>query len=110
MWCRSPIRRTAISPRIRSFPLSSRSSWPAMRTRRIHEELRSCTTLSPFAYPRCETRSEEHKSELQSLMRNSYAGFCLTKKKKQLTYVVIKDMLQPHQHITEEQPHTESPT
>src|SRR3546814_9887886 len=26
-------------------------------------------------------RSEEHTSELQSLMRNSYAGFCLTKKK-----------------------------
>src|SRR3546814_4091291 len=24
-----------------------------------------------------ETRSEEHKSELQSLMRISYAGFCL---------------------------------
>src|SRR3546814_2745754 len=26
-------------------------------------------------------RSEEHTSELQSLMRNSYAGFCLRKKK-----------------------------
>src|SRR3546814_10189961 len=27
-------------------------------------------------------RSEEHTSELQSLMRNSYAVFCLQKKKK----------------------------
>src|SRR3546814_1839556 len=27
-------------------------------------------------------RSEEHTSELQSLMRNPYAGFCLKKKKK----------------------------
>src|SRR3546814_5513562 len=27
-------------------------------------------------------RSEEHTSELQSLMRNSYAGFCLKKKNK----------------------------
>src|SRR3546814_2626769 len=27
------------------------------------------------------TRSEEHTSELQSLMRNSYAVFCLNKKK-----------------------------
>src|SRR3546814_5945644 len=27
-------------------------------------------------------RSEEHKSELQSLMRNSYAVFCLTNKNK----------------------------
>src|SRR3546814_7543423 len=26
-------------------------------------------------------RSEEHTSELQSLMRNSYAGFCLKKNK-----------------------------
>src|SRR3546814_3858645 len=26
------------------------------------------------------TRSEEHTSELQSLMRSSYAGFCLQKK------------------------------
>src|SRR3546814_3370543 len=29
-------------------------------------------------------RSEEHTSELQSLMRISYAVFCLTKKKNQL--------------------------
>src|SRR3546814_6620718 len=29
-----------------------------------------------------EDRSEEHTSEIQSLMRNSYAVFCLKKKKK----------------------------
>src|SRR3546814_3000239 len=34
----------------------------------------------PFIY-----RSEEHTSELQSLMRNSYAVFCLKKKKKDTT-------------------------
>src|SRR3546814_8898147 len=32
--------------------------------------------------PRCEVRSEEHTSELQSLMRISYAVFCLKKKHK----------------------------
>src|SRR3546814_7382202 len=32
---------------------------------------------------RLEPRSEEHTSELQSLMRISYAVFCLKKKKKQ---------------------------
>src|SRR3546814_3303492 len=32
---------------------------------------------------RMRRRSEEHTSELQSLMRNSYAVFCLTKKKNQ---------------------------
>src|SRR3546814_8180253 len=31
-------------------------------------------------------RSEEHTSELQSLMRISYAVFCLKKKKKNKTY------------------------
>src|SRR3546814_3791041 len=30
----------------------------------------------------CIRRSEEHTSELQSLMRNSYAVFCLKQKKK----------------------------
>src|SRR3546814_1208170 len=36
--------------------------------------------------PRCcsSTRSEEHTSELQSLMRISYAVFCLKKKKKSI--------------------------
>src|SRR3546814_6135329 len=31
-----------------------------------------------------QARSEEHTSELQSLMRNSYAVFCLKKKKKKI--------------------------
>src|SRR3546814_1777203 len=31
-------------------------------------------------------RSEEHTSELQSLMRISYAVFCLKKKKQQITH------------------------
>src|SRR3546814_972209 len=34
------------------------------------------------ASKRAEARSEEHTSELQSLMRISYAVFCLKKKKK----------------------------
>src|SRR3546814_4426123 len=39
----------------------------------------------PFAHrfkPFCHPRSEEHTSELQSLMRISYAVFCLKKKTK----------------------------
>src|SRR3546814_5488933 len=35
-------------------------------------------------------RSEEHTSELQSLMRISYAVFCLKKKKKKRTYTTAK--------------------
>src|SRR3546814_8847123 len=41
-----------------------------MHVRRIHVE-----------FPRCTIRSEEHTSELQSLMRISYAVFCLKTKK-----------------------------
>src|SRR3546814_3164902 len=36
------------------------------------------------------TRSEEHTSELQSLMRISYAVFCLKKKKKQANKLTNK--------------------
>src|SRR3546814_3064687 len=42
------------------------------------------------SYPRrsfrMDTRSEEHTSELQSLMRNSYAVFCLTKNTQENQY------------------------
>src|SRR3546814_3902064 len=37
-----------------------------------------------------EARSEEHTSELQSLMRISYAVFCLKKKKIKNTYMHIR--------------------
>src|SRR3546814_4897130 len=36
-------------------------------------------------------RSEEHTSELQSLMRISYAVFCLKKKKTRITKVYVLD-------------------
>src|SRR3546814_5586872 len=39
----------------------------------------------PFAGGRYRMRSEEHTSELQSLMRISYAVFCLKKNKKNRT-------------------------
>src|SRR3546814_6036009 len=40
------------------------------------------TALVVWLFARREGRSEEHTSELQSLMRISYAVFCLKKKKK----------------------------
>src|SRR3546814_7887729 len=39
-------------------------------------------------------RSEEHTSELQSLMRISYAVFCLTKKKKKRNSEILKNKSQ----------------
>src|SRR3546814_2549329 len=38
-------------------------------------------------------RSEEHTSELQSLMRISYAVFCLQKKKKKQVYIIQTDTI-----------------
>src|SRR3546814_6885169 len=49
--------------------------------RRIDEVVRD---ILDKAYERTRTRSEEHTSELQSLMRISYAVFCLKKKKQQI--------------------------
>src|SRR3546814_8576978 len=43
---------------------------------------RSGIILQRHEYTRINRRSEEHTSELQSLMRISYAVFCLKKKKK----------------------------
>src|SRR3546814_6048956 len=45
------------------------------------------------------TRSEEHTSELQSLMRISYAVFCLKKKKKQLKRILYKEHTNSTQHF-----------
>src|SRR3546814_10350908 len=48
-------------------------------------------------------RSEEHTSELQSLMRISYAVFCLKKKKtkKQIEYTITYNQMINSIHITQ---------
>src|SRR3546814_9747624 len=67
--CRSPRRcRPPGPPR----PGRPQSVDRARRDHRRSNEIRRTANM----------RSEEHTSELQSLMRNSYAVFCLTKKKK----------------------------
>src|SRR3546814_4386323 len=45
----------------------------------------TCNLVAPGAVD-TEFRSEEHTSELQSLMRISYAVFCLKKKNNNITY------------------------
>src|SRR3546814_5181785 len=54
--------------------------------------------LSPQVreHPLNEARSEEHTSELQSLMRISYAVFCLKKKKIKRTYTTILTVSNTH--------------
>src|SRR3546814_5785169 len=63
------------------------------REPRHHWRMRNCArwqALYRFSHSRYmawrgAARSEEHTSELQSLMRISYAVFCLKKKKQQAT-------------------------
>src|SRR3546814_5156559 len=49
----------------------------------ISERTRLARGFDRYAF-RLDLRSEEHTSELQSLMRISYAVFCLKKKKKNI--------------------------
>src|SRR3546814_1821899 len=72
------------------------------------EEARERMFPERFSYlPFSNKRSEEHTSELQSLMRISYAVFCLKKKKKNTTQQqnrhkttkTINRRAQTHRHI-----------
>src|SRR3546814_7963661 len=63
----------------RSFP-----RWPRALSRKSQLSTRGLRYMAPSCVPTstvcCDARSEEHTSELQSLMRISYAVFCLKKK------------------------------
>src|SRR3546814_2134121 len=52
-------------------------------------EFADCEDISAQTIPQDFARSEEHTSELQSLMRISYAVFCLKKKKNNNEYTHI---------------------
>src|SRR3546814_8364630 len=78
----------------RSPKPSARRVSPTLEARPERSEaLKSCTVTSPGAGPESVdgssapagsgSRSEEHTSELQSLIRSSYAVFCLKKKTDQ---------------------------
>src|SRR3546814_10864767 len=63
-----------------------RERWPDLLrlwAPRHPERFRPVSQAAIDAGWRVATRSEEHTSELQSLMRNSYAVFCLNKQKKE---------------------------
>src|SRR3546814_5124904 len=67
---------------ILTMPVLADDSLERARFHALLDEARRCRVcvgLLPFEPAR---RSEEHTSELQSLMRISYAGSCLNKKKQ----------------------------
>src|SRR3546814_8646927 len=62
------------------FPEWARDS-PARKTT-YYKGSEHCSNLPQQFRAHSNRRSEEHTSELQSLMRTSYAAFCLNKKKQ----------------------------
>src|SRR3546814_1628205 len=69
--------------RIAPFPDFAISGATIFRPRKSAVWLTAIILLQPSSV----SRSEEHTSELQSLMRISYAVFCLKKKKKKTTNI-----------------------
>src|SRR3546814_3767862 len=65
----------------RSRPVHSAQCSVVRSGRPVSGQCRSFVVRARFLGPRPQPRSEEHTSELQSLMRISYAVFCLKKKK-----------------------------
>src|SRR3546814_4394927 len=57
------------------------AEWIHCRSLTSHKQNQPCQYSFWSCCP-CHSRSEEHTSELQSLMRISYAVFCLKKKNK----------------------------
>src|SRR3546814_8491392 len=75
--------------------------WPGEPRRIDHEVELAVVIGSPARCVSIDERSEEHTSELQSLMRISYAVFCLKKKKQKThkqTYTINDVLLHKKQH------------
>src|SRR3546814_9666300 len=72
---RSPAFEAASRAKLSSVSSTNRASATIVRRDSKHNALTKVEIATPV-------RSEEHTSELQSLMRISYAVFCLKKKKK----------------------------
>src|SRR3546814_2560975 len=76
----SCFRRFSCAPTSRGLPWSQ-AHWPSCHS---HQAAPACVRIRDiwsiiFSSIRFSLRSEEHTSELQSLMRTSYAVFCLKK-------------------------------
>src|SRR3546814_3886896 len=102
---RSKVARPAPGAKTGPSPISSangrrRGSSPCPAARR-----RGCSRCPSS---RANRRSEEHTSELQSLMRISYAVFCLKKKKRRDHELFSKHLLTDI--IAESVSHGQTPT
>src|SRR3546814_5362244 len=75
---------------LRCIRFTSNCCWPCCKT--VASTPQHCSPTPGSAahcWPPAMRRSEEHTSELQSLMRNSYAVFCLKKKTVKLHFDLV---------------------
>src|SRR3546814_4972265 len=78
-----------------------------LRTLGLVNSPRSITSQLPRRDEKTLRRSEEHTSELQSLMRISYAVFCLQKKKAKYKHKSRQtDYMSARDHASEQHYHT----
>src|SRR3546814_6552407 len=86
-------QKQATSSSTEYLPEPRRTSMPAARNLLI-----SGLPMKPQISPSTPVRSEEHTSELQSLMRISYAVFCLKKKTNYSNYFTTHLYTTRHNH------------
>src|SRR3546814_997061 len=111
--CSSDLVATFSSPSLRSHPCDQMtigsfivrrsSSFTPSSCGATLTSLPSFSGLSSWVKP----RSEEHTSELQSLMRNSYAGVCLKKKTRHIAKNQAKSYYTPHNKRTRNTTYTQ---
>src|SRR3546814_7896083 len=80
------LSRPVAGPRFRDQAVLQAECCGAARCRAAQAWL---PVFDDFARRQYRSRSEEHTSELQSLMRISYAVFCLKKKKKTIQRIQV---------------------
>src|SRR3546814_2668525 len=81
------LRGAIASPKVKHFAAITKPADVGALLRAIDGYMRLCNRIdADRADQVLAGRSEEHTSELQSLMRNSYAVFCLKKKNKKHTH------------------------
>src|SRR3546814_10865985 len=91
---RTGVTHAAVPPKTRSqcarVSVANRSANSALRTGQLALSARSGSSVPVMPNP-SSSRSDAHTSELQSLMRTSYAVFCLDKKRhSNLTLHIIR--------------------
>src|SRR3546814_2173784 len=87
----TPEREGGLEFHRRSVALSP-SAWLALNEPAKSEGITKSELVSRIVNSFLTDRSEEHTSELQSLMRTSYAVFCLKKKKYRRENLILRTL------------------